>query len=374
MTDMGGVGRAAETSVRSFDPVAVGTDIQRRIGVKTVRDEPLARFTTMRVGGPADLFVVAHNTFELRALIKFARARAIPFLVIGRGSNLVISDRGVRGLVIQARAESSRLEGDRYRADAGVPMARAATETQRSGLSGLEFGLAIPGTVGGAVWANAGAHDSDTAGVLESAAVLLADGTERELPADELGFGYRHSRFKAATIARSTAAEQASTAAEQASTAAEQAATDAGADRIGETTGGSAEIVLAATFRLSPAEPETIARHLDEIRRWRREHQPLGIPSAGSVFRNPPGDSAGRLIDAAGLKGTRIGGAVVSERHANFIVNDRRGTAADVRRLAEEVRRRIRERDGIELVFEIEFVGDWSGWASESGVPSEEDA
>ena len=142
-----------------FDPIALGTEIQRRIGAKTSRDEPLARFTTMRVGGPADLFVTAHNRMELRALIRFARTRNVPHVVVGRGSDIVISDRGIRGLVIQDRAEGSRVDGDSYVAEAGVPMARAATETQKAGLTGLEFGLAIPGTVGGAVWANAGAHE-----------------------------------------------------------------------------------------------------------------------------------------------------------------------------------------------------------------------
>ncbi|HEY3333726.1 MAG TPA: UDP-N-acetylmuramate dehydrogenase [Candidatus Limnocylindrales bacterium] len=316
-----------------FDALTTGTDIQRRIGVKTSRDEPLGRFTTMRVGGPADLFAVAHNAFELRALVKFARARAIPYTILGRGSNLVIADAGIRGLVIQARAEGTKLEGDRYRAEAGVPMARAATETQKAGLTGLEYGLAIPGTVGGAVWANAGAHENETSRVLESATVLLADGSERELSADELGFGYRHSRFK-----------------------------DAGQLPAG----GPAEIVMSALFRLTPADPDEIKRRLDEIRHWRQAHQPLGIPSAGSVFRNPDGDSAGRLIDELGLKGTRVGGAVVSEKHANFIVNDRRGTAADVRRLAEHVRRRVLERHGVDLRFEVEFVGDWSGWIEET--------
>jgi UDP-N-acetylmuramate dehydrogenase len=313
-------------TLAGFDAIAVGTEIQRRIGVKTVRDEPLARFTTMRVGGPADLFVVAHNAFELRGLVRFARARAIPFFILGRGSNLVIADAGIRGLVIHARAEATRLDGDRYHAEAGVPMARAATETQQAGLTGLEYGLAIPGTVGGAVWANAGAHGSETAGVLESAMVLMGDGTERDLPAAELGFSYRHSRFKDHAAGQAT---------------------------------GPEEIVISAVFRLRPADPAEIRARLDEIRRWRREHQPLGIPSAGSVFRNPPGDSAGRLVDALGLKGFRIGGAVVSEKHANFIVNDRKGTAADVRALADHVRREVREHHGIELRFEIEFVGDW---------------
>jgi UDP-N-acetylmuramate dehydrogenase len=316
-----------------FDALAAGTDIQRRIGVKTSRDEPLARFTTLRVGGPADLFAVAHNAFELRALVKFARTRAIPYTILGRGSNLVIADAGIRGLVIQARAEGTRVDGDRYRAEAGVPMARAATETQKAGLTGLEYGLAIPGTVGGAVWANAGAHDTETAGVLESATVLLADGTEHELGAGELGFRYRHSRFK---------------------------------DAAPLPTGGPAEVVMSAVFRLVPADPDEIKRRLDEIRHWRQAHQPLGIPSAGSVFRNPEGDSAGRLIDELGLKGTRVGGAVVSAKHANFIVNDLRGTAADVRRLAEHVRRQVRERQGIELQFEVEFIGDWSGWTEEA--------
>jgi len=320
---------APAASPPAFDAIAIGTDIQRRIGVKTSRDEPLARFTTMRVGGPADLFAVVHNPFELRALVKFARARAIPYTLLGRGSNIVIADAGIRGLVIQDRAEATRLDGDRYHADAGVPMARAATETQKAGLTGLEYGLAIPGTVGGAVWANAGAHEAETASVLESATVLLADGTEHIVPVAELRFAYRHSRFK---------------------------------DAEPLPAGGAAEIVMAATFRLQAADPDVIKGRLDEIRRWRQAHQPLGIPSAGSVFRNPDGDSAGRLIDELGLKGTRIGGAIVSEKHANFITNDQKGSASDVRRLGELVRARVREAQGIELRFEIEFVGDWAGW------------
>ena len=320
-------------TVAGFDAFALGTEIQRRIGVKTVRDESLARFTTMRVGGPADLFVVAHNAFELRALVRFARARTIPYRILGRGSNLVISDAGIRGLVIHAKAEATRLDGDRYHAEAGVPMARAATETQGAGLTGLEYGLAIPGTVGGAVWTNAGAHGTDTASVLESATVLMADGTERDLAVGDLGFSYRHSRFK---------------------------------DAAGE--GMPAEIVMSAVFRLRAADPAEIRARLDDIRRWRREHQPLGIPSAGSIFRNPPDDSAGRLIDALGLKGHRIGGAAVSGKHANFIVNDQRGTAADIRALAEHVRREVRTRHGIDLVFEVEFAGDWSAWPSEESA------
>lgn len=319
----------------AFDPIALGTEIQRRIGVKTSRDEPLARFTTMRVGGPADLFAVAHNTFELRGLVKFARSRGIPHVVLGRASNVVIADAGIRGLVIQDRAEGVEIRAERLIAEAGLPMARAATEAQKAGLSGLEFGLAIPGTVGGAVWANAGAHDSSIAAILESAIVLLADGSEVRLGPGELGFGYRESRFKHPPAGRPE----------------------------GNLTAGlaiPAELVLAATFRLLPAPAAEIAARLDEIRRWRREHQPIGMPSAGSVFRNPPdGPSAGALIDAAGLKGLRVGGASVSDKHANFIVNDRHGTATDVRRLAERVRAEVRRRHGVELEFEIVFLGDW---------------
>jgi UDP-N-acetylmuramate dehydrogenase len=315
----------AAAAERAFDPVDIGTAIQRRIGVKTSRDEPLARFTTMRVGGPADLFATVHNIHELRAIVRFARSREIPLTLLGRGSDVVIADAGIRGLVVQNRAEGSRIDADghRYIAESGVPMARAATETQKAGLSGLEFGLAIPGTVGGSVWANAGAHESDVAAIVDSADVLLVDGTESRLAVADLQLTYRDSRFKHEP----------------------------------------GDVVLAAAFRLEPADPPTIAGRLDEIRRWRREHQPLGIPSSGSAFRNPPGDSAGRLIDEAGLKGLRIGGASISEKHANFIVNDAKGTAADVRALLDRARDEVVRRTGIELVPEIMFLGDWDGAA-----------
>jgi len=310
-----------------LDLVALSGEIARRVGVKAERGMPLGKLTTMRVGGPADLLVTAHNAFELRGLIRFARSREIPLTLLGRGSDVVISDRGIRGLVVHVRAEGSRVDGTTYIAEAGVPMARAATETQKAGLSGLEFGLAIPGTVGGAVWANAGAHGSDVASILESADVLLADGSEARLPAAELGLAYRESRFK------------------------HQPDDD------------HSEIVLGARFHLEPASEEDIRARLDDIRRWRQAHQPLGLPSAGSTFRNPAeGPSAGALIDAAGLKSLREGGASVSEKHANFLVNDQRGTAADVRRLMDHVRATILAKNGVELVPEVVFLGDWTGW------------
>jgi UDP-N-acetylmuramate dehydrogenase len=310
------------------EQIRFGSEIQRRIGVKTSRREPLARFTTMRVGGPADLFAEVHNLFELRGLVRFARTREIPYFLIGRGSDLVISDAGVGGLVIYNRAQQHRFDGTRFIADSGLPMARAATLCRAEGLSGLEFGLAIPGTIGGAVWANAGAHDSDIRTILDQASVLRADG-EVALSADELELKYRDSALKHGPR-------------------------------------HSPDVVTWASFELTPADSQLIASRLDDIRRWRQAHQPLGIPSAGSVFRNPTaGPSAGAIIDGLGMKGLRIGGAVVSEKHANFIVNDQRGTASDVRRLAERVQQTVRRETGIELQPEIVFAGDWSAWEPE---------
>lgn len=310
------------------DYVRLGTDIQRRIGVKTSRHEPLARFTTMRVGGPADLFAEIHNLFELRAIVRFARSRELPLFILGRGSDLVISDKGIRGLVVHNKAQQVRFEGNRMTADSGLPMARAATLCRVEGLSGLEFGLAIPGTIGGAVWANAGAHEADVASVIAEAGVLRSDGTEETLDAAGLQLAYRESMLKHAAP-------------------------------------GHPDVVTWASFDLESADSDEIGRRLDEIRKWRQAHQPLGMPSAGSVFRNPAESvSAGALIDGLGLKGTRIGGAVVSEKHANFIVNDQDGTASDVRSLGELVRERVRSETGHELVFEIVFAGDWSGWES----------
>lgn len=303
----------------------IGTEIQRRIGVKTSRREPLARFTTMRVGGPADLFAEIHNLFELRAIVRFARTRELPLFLLGRGSDLVIADAGIPGLVVHVRAQGARVDGDRLIADAGLPLAKAATMAKDAGLSGLEFGLAIPGTVGGAVWANAGAHDGEIRAVLGTAGILGADGREEALDAQGLALAYRDSALK-------------------------------------HDPPGAERVVTTATFVLRPEDPATIAERLDEIRRWRQAHQPLGIPSAGSWFRNPPGESAGRIIDELGLKGRRVGGASVSTKHANFIVNDQGGSAADIRRLGEEVRRIVREERGVELIEEVVFAGDWSGW------------
>jgi UDP-N-acetylmuramate dehydrogenase len=313
----------------SAEQTKLGGDIQRRLGIRTRRDEPLARYSTMRVGGPADLFAEVHNAFELRGLVRFARTRALPLFLIGRGSDLVISDAGIGGLVVLVRSTTHRIDGHRLIADAGLPMARVATVTREAGLTGLEFGLAIPGTVGGSVWANAGAHGADVSGVLDAATVIDAEGDEHTQGPAELGMSYRETRLK-------------------------------------HTRPGRPEVVIEATFSLEPADRAKIAERLSEIRSWRAAHQPVGQKSAGSVFRNPAGDSAGRIIDELGLKGRRVGGAIVSPRHANFIVNDGQATAADVRALGELVRHIVREERGLELEYEVEFVGDWHGPGTES--------
>ena len=326
----------------------LAAEIRALAGVRARPDAPLAPHTTIRVGGPADLLAVVGELPALVQLVGLARSRGIPYLVLGRGSDLVVSDAGVRGLVILCRAEGCRIEDRRLTAEAGLPLARAATLAQKAGLSGLEFGLAIPGTVGGAVWANAGAHGSDVAAILESVTVLAATAEESVRPASSLGLAYRDSRFKhRAGEGNVDASSQSASGGEPAGAASWQ------------------EPILSATFRLSPASPTEIRARLDEIRRWRRAHQPLGLPSAGSVFRNPPGDSAGRLIDACGLKGTRLGGAVISQAHANFIVNDAGASASDVRRLAELARAAVETRFGVDLVYEIQFIGDWSSWHQE---------
>ncbi|MGD8685075.1 MAG: FAD-binding protein, partial [Chloroflexota bacterium] len=220
------------TRLTPSEQLKLGGDIQRRLGIKTVRDESLARFSTMRVGGPADLFAEVRNLFELRAITRFARSRDLPLFLIGRGSDLVISDRGIGGLVVLVRAAGLQVEGAQVTAEAGVQMAKVTTEARNAGLSGFEFGLAIPGTVGGALWANAGAHGGDVQSVLREALVIGADGQERTLGPDALGMGYRETVLK-------------------------------------HSQPGRPEVVLQAMFALEPADSDTIAERLADIRRWR---------------------------------------------------------------------------------------------------------
>jgi UDP-N-acetylmuramate dehydrogenase len=310
--------------------------------------EPLAAHTTLRVGGPADLLVEVRSVAAIVAVFGFARTRGLRPAILGRGSDVVVGDAGMRGLVVLNRAADLRLDGHRLVAASGVQLARAATAAERGGLAGLEFGLAIPGSVGGAVWANAGAHGSDIATVLESVDLLRSDGSIVTRPAAALGLSYRDSHLKhqgAAPVGESVAAGEVVALGDAAQ---------------------PGDVVLSAVFSLHPEAAEAIRARAGEIRRWRREHQPLTQPSAGSIFRNPEGDSAGRLVEAAGLKGVREGGAMISPKHANFIVNVGGASAADVRRLAQRARDEVKARFAVELVLEVEFVGDWSGWPEEA--------
>jgi UDP-N-acetylmuramate dehydrogenase len=339
---MSAIRRTAAEAAATIDPalVRLAADLKGLPGLTVRLSEPMARHTTMRVGGPADVLVSVVDASMLASVVRMARSRGIPQVLVGRGSDLVVADAGIRGLAILCRNETWRIDGERLIAGAGLPLARAATEAGRAGLVGLEFGVSIPGTVGGAIWANAGAHGSDVAAVLESVTLLDVAGNVGSVPAADLGLSYRDSRLKRDPGWWAGAAS-------------------------GGTAAGPAEVVIDATFHLAKAEPAELAGRMSEIRRWRREHQPLAQPSAGSVFRNPPDDSAGRLIEACGLKGARDGGAEISELHANFIVNEGSATAAEVRRLGDRARSAVKERFEIELEYEVLFVGDWTGTGME---------
>jgi len=287
--------------------------------VVLVVDAPLATLTTLRVGGPADRMAVAGDRHALLATLELARDAGVPCFILGNGSDLVVSDLGIRGLVVRNRARHVSLDGTEIRADSGTPMALLVRRCTAAGLSGLEFGTAIPGTLGGAVWANAGAHGGSMSELVSAVEAWdPRDGETRLLDNAACAYRYRDSRFK-----------------------------------------HDPEVILAATLQLRPDAPDAVAARVAANQAQRVATQPLAYQNAGSVFRNPPGDHAGRLIDAAGLKGRRVGSASVSTRHANFIVTDRNGRAADVRALGNLVRGVVADRFGVELEYEIEFVGEW---------------
>jgi len=308
-----GAARAGSAGLARLDELAAEQ------GIELERDVSLAPLTTLRVGGPADRLVLARSREALVGALRLASASGIPWFVLGNGSDLVVADAGIRGLVIRNRARAVSVEGTTLRADGGSAMALLVKRCIEEGLTGLEFGISIPGTLGGAVWANAGAHEGEMRDVVTSVEVWDAEtDAERTLAGEECAFAYRESRFK-----------------------------------------HSPEIVLAASLVLAAGDPAEIAGRVDEHQARRRATQPLADQNAGSVFRNPPGDHAGRLIEAAGLKGFRIGTASVSTLHANFIVTDRGGRAADVRALGDHVRETVAARFGVTLTYEIEFVGAW---------------
>jgi UDP-N-acetylmuramate dehydrogenase len=304
---------AAQADLARLDALAAERGIELQRGV------PLAHLTTLRVGGAADRFADARTNEQLLAVLRAAHESAVPAFVLGNGSDLVVADAGIRGLVVRNRARAVTVRDELLTAEAGSPMAMLVKRCIAEGLAGLEFGISIPGTLGGAVWANAGAHGGEMRDVVDWVEAWNPDDDEvRRLSPGDCAFAYRESRFK-----------------------------------------HSAEVVLSAALRLQRGATDQIAALVAEHQAQRVATQPLADQNAGSVFRNPPGDHAGRLIDAAGLKGRRVGSAMVSPLHANFIVTDRGGRAADVRALGELVRETVREAFGVELAYEIEFVGDW---------------
>ena len=302
-----------DTALSVLDALAA----ERAIALQV--DAPLAPLTTLRVGGSADRLAAPHSSDELLACLRLAHEAGVAWMVLGNGSDIVVADAGFRGLVIRNRARGVWIDETVLIAESGVPLALLVKRATGLGLTGLEFAISIPGSLGGAVWANAGAHGAEMAGVLEwvEAWDSGSDAIDTLSPAD-CGLAYRESRFK-----------------------------------------HSAEVVLRAALHLERGEPVQIAARVAAIHAQRLATQPLAEQNAGSVFRNPPGDHAGRLIDEAGLKGMRVGSASVSRVHANFIVADRGGRAADVRSLAEQVRDAVEDRFGVRLAYEIEFVGEW---------------
>lgn len=292
-------------------------------------DYPLARLTTVRAGGPAAMFAKPDSEERLVELLAYARDIDSAVGVVGSGSNLLVSDVGFEGLVLKLEGRLAELErdGDRVRCGAGVRLPSAAAKTAGWGLAGLEFGVNIPGTVGGAVRMNANAYGGELARTLEWVDVCTAEGTDRRTP-DRLGFSYRRSNL------------------------------------------GEGEVVASASFRLTPADPAEVRATLAGMRAKRREAQPSGIKTFGSTFKNPDdtraeGRSAGQLLDAAGCRGLRVGGAMLSHKHANFVENGGDATTADILGLMAEARRRVHAATGVVLEPEVQVLGevDWPvGW------------
>lgn len=286
-------------------------------------DAPLRRAVTLRVGGPADALVELESERDLVALFDLASERRLPVHVLGRGSNVLVRDEGLRGVVLRmGRAfRTLRVEAPEdpaasglAEAGAGLPNGSFVERCREHGLGGMEFLVAIPGSIGGAIAMNAGAHDGETAAFLQRVRFFEAGAGVRTVDADAFAFGYRRSPLRA----------------------------------------NEGRLVLGGTFRLQRLPDAEICARRDRFQQWRREHQPREFPNCGSVFKNPPGDFAARLIDAAGLKGRRLGGAQVSEMHANFIVNRGDATAADILALVDVIRETVHSRTGISLELEMQ--------------------
>lgn len=281
---------------------------------------PLGPLTTYKLGGPARLMVEVEERDDLVSLAAAIEETPLPVLILGRGSNVLISDRGFDGVVVHLGTGFSWVRWQEGLVSAGgsTSLPNLARAAAKAGQGNLEFYVGIPGSVGGAVRMNAGCHGSETADVLEKAEVFdLLDGTQSARSPLDLQLGYRQSNL------------------------------------------GDLEVVVSASYHTVPVEPDVAEGVMREVGRWRKEHQPGGTLNAGSVFKNPPGDAAGRIIDEAGLKGYTVGRVSVSQKHGNFFVAERTATAQDVHDLVIAVREIVRERSGVELIPEIRFVGDF---------------
>ncbi|MEW6171461.1 MAG: UDP-N-acetylmuramate dehydrogenase [Bacillota bacterium] len=290
-----------------------------RIKGKVLYNEPLKNHTTWRIGGPAEVMVEPACREDIALLVDYCRTNGLPLTVIGNGSNLLVSDSGLKGVMLKIGDALGHVSiaGERIIAGAGAKLGRVAAIAQAAGLGGLEFAVGIPATIGGAVTMNAGANGAAMADVVETVTVIDTRLGEQVLSREELDFGYRTS----------------------------------GLQRL-------AAVVTETALKMTPCNPIEIRRRSEEYLRKRRGSQPLDCPSAGSVFKNPPGEAAGRLIELAGGKGLRVGDAAVSEVHANFIVNLGNARASDVWSLIKKVREMVQEKFGVFLELEVRVIGE----------------
>lgn len=284
------------------------------------QQEPMSRHTTFRIGGPADFYLCPHSTKEVQEIVEICKEENLPYFVLGNGSNLLVSDKGYRGVVIQLWKNFSDItvKDCCIQAKAGALLSKVAAEALEAGLTGMEFASGIPGTIGGAAFMNAGAYGSEMKDIIKSVKVLDTQGEVRVLPKEELKMGYRTSIVK----------------------------------EKGYT-------VLSVELELSKGNREEIRNTMEDLKERRTSKQPLEMPSAGSTFKRPEGYFAGKLIMDSGLRGFSVGGAQVSEKHCGFVVNKGGATAMDVLNLIREVQRRVKEQFGVELETEVRFLGEF---------------
>ena len=294
----------------------------RKLGeqVEILVAEPMKNHTTFRIGGPADALALPKTPEEVAEVVRFCHEHAQPYYVLGNGSNLLVSDEGYRGIVLQLYRNFNDIQvnGEMITAQSGAMLAAVARTAYQNGLTGLEFASGIPGTIGGAVVMNAGAYGGEMKHVLREVTVLTKEGEVLAIPAKALELGYRTSVIPK-----------------------------------------NGWIVLGAVLQLKKGDPEQILARMEELKEQRITKQPLDLPSAGSTFKRPEGYFAGKLIMDAGLRGFTVGGAQVSEKHCGFVVNRGDATAADVWELICEVKRRVKERTGVELEPEVKLLGDF---------------